>query len=146
MWVSKWITGLMGTGRYLWQRHQSHTMCPRSMLPENTDHVLQCEADSANLTWDNELQSLIKDMKNKQGCPTLVSIICQFLNVWRTFVINPSILTLPRYIQSIVAQQTRPGWQSLFHGIFSTQWVELLHKRHRNQLMSLPQQKWVAIF
>ena len=123
IWLSKWITGFMGTGRHLSiTGYQAQNSCPRCSLPETIDHILQCQADSAITLWKTELELLVNDMLQRQGCPQLILLLRTHLEAWYNRSQAPSLLEYARPYQSLIIQQSTLGWSNMFHGLLSTHW------------------------
>ena len=82
IWLSKWITGFMGTGKHLQLiGYQAQNTCPRCLMPENIDHILRCQSDSALVLWETEVNLLVEDILQCQGYPTLMRILRKYLVV-----------------------------------------------------------------
>ena len=103
IWLSKWITGFMGTGKHLQLiGYQAQNTCPRCLMPENIDHVLRCQSDSALGLWETEVNTLVEDMLQRQGCPTLMRILRKYLEVWHRQEELPSLLEYSRPYQTLI--------------------------------------------
>ena len=63
IWLSKCITGFMGTGKHLCIiGYQAQNSCPRCSLFETSDHIIRCQLDSANTVWKTKVEIMVNDM------------------------------------------------------------------------------------
>ena len=83
IWLSKWITGFMGTGKHLCIiGFQDQNSCPRCSLFETSDHIIWCQSDSANSVWKTEVELMVNDMLQRQGCSQLIQLLRTHLDAW----------------------------------------------------------------
>ena len=135
-WITKWCTGILGTGLTLQRwKQQDHSLCPRCKLPNETSlHCIQCQHPSANILWDESIGELQTWMLSSKGHPDLVTIFCASLIAWRNNIPFDHI-QYGNTIRNAANDQHRLGWERLFYGIWSHQWVSI-QQQHLLQLGS----------
>jgi len=145
IWLSKWITGFMGTGKHLSLiGYHSQNECPRCSLPETNDHILRCQSISSTSTWNTELGLLFDDMQQRQGCPLLMSILRTYLENWYNQGQLPSLTGYERPYQLLIIEQSSLGWGNMFYGIIGKHWYAL-QQAYLHQIRSLASPKrWLA--
>ena len=147
IWLSKWVTGFMGTSSHLQKTlYQKHDSCPRCQAKETNNHVIQCSSDSANLIWISELTGFKDNMITRKCDPILIQIVTDFIATWRSGHIFPSILPYAWKYQSLISQQSGLGWGHMFHGIISKQWASLQAEHLEGLHSKLSPYKWMALF
>ncbi len=145
IWLSKWITGFMGTGKHLsLTGYHSQNECPRCLLPETNDHILRCQSISSTLLWNTELGLLCDDMQQRQGCPLLMIILRTYLENWYNQGQIPSLIGYERPYQLLIIEQSSLGRGNMFYGIFGKHWYTL-QQAYLHQIRSLASPKrWMA--
>ena len=135
-WITKWCTGILGTGVTLQRwKQQAHSLCPRCKVPNETAlHCILCQHHSANALWMESISELHDWMLSTKGQPDLVDVFCSSLTSWRNNLpfdghhIDPDL-------SKVLDDQHTLGWERLFYGIWSHQWI-LLQQQYLSQLGS----------
>ena len=110
IWLGKWVTGFMGIGKHLCIiGYQAQNSCPRCSLFETSNHILRCQSDSANTMWKTELELMVNDMLQRQGCPPLIQLLRTHLEAWHNQSQPPSLLEYTKPYQSLIIQQSILG-------------------------------------
>ena len=80
-WVTKHASENCGVGLTLqhWKK-QDDNACPCCGLPEDSTHVLQCQACGANTIWEDNFQKLEKLLEDSHTHPDIQSAILQRLS------------------------------------------------------------------
>ena len=145
IWLSKWITGFMGIRRHLCIiGYQTQTLFPRHSLPKNSDHIIRCRSNSAYDLRKTEWMVLADDMLQRQGCPMLIQLLCSHLEAWYSQSQVPSLLEYLRPYQSLIIQQSIPGWVNVFHGLLSTHWHSIQQAYLRKIWARISPSRWIA--
>jgi hypothetical protein len=124
-WLTKFVTGICGVGTILqlWQ-HQQHNSCPRcGESNESTQHVLTCKNEAATSTWDNAVDNLETWMKDNDGEPHMIHIICDSLRSWRNGERLPIPSTaIPQIVMEAMIDQDNIGWFNFTNGFLARKW------------------------
>lgn len=125
-WVSKWCSGICGTGSNLkrWKQ-QIDARCPRCHYhQEDTIHVLQCGHADANTKWQELAQDLYQWMIDSRGDPNIATVIRSSLHSWRhRQPYPPAPSTSSAELLHAYQDQSQLGWYQLFLGVWSKSWV-----------------------
>ena len=98
-------------------KHQMHSKCPRcNKDQEDVSHVLQCNHNSAEALWDQEMKRLKEWMTDNNGEPDMIEAILENLQEWREQ--SPYLAT--RYengaLQKAICHQDHIGRQNFIEG------------------------------
>ena len=146
-WVSKWCTGICGSGVNLLRwKQQDHSNCPRCLLPNETAvHSVQCQHPEATELWNNLLLELNQWMLNSRGHPHMVEVLCLSLTSWRNN--TPYAVIQSHYeeqLQKAINDQHILGWGQLFYGIWSTFWIRLQQQHFQSLGSKKSAETWIA--
>ena len=135
-WISKWCTGILGTGMMLQRwKQQDHSLCPRCQLPNETAlHCIQCQHPSVTTLWEESIFELQTWMLGSKGHPDFVQIFCSSLTAWRTNI-PVDRCQYGQNIRLAFNDQHRLGWERIFYGIWSQQWISI-QQQHLLQIGS----------
>ena len=126
IWLSKWITGFMGTGKHLSLiGYQPLNECTRCFLSETSGHILRWQSISSTLLWNIELGLLFDDIQQRQGSPLLMSILRTYLENWYNQRQSSSLIGYERPYQLLIIKQSLLGWGNMFYCIIGKHWYTL---------------------
>jgi hypothetical protein len=146
-WVTKHGAENCGVGLTLvfWKK-QTHHDCPRCGAPECTTHVLQCLAEGAEQTWQDNKAKLVDFFASSFTHPDIQTALLSRLDSFRygTPQILPTTLS-PQVIQAVVAQDTI-DWKNLLEGLPATRWKHIQQRHYkRNHIIHKTGRKWMRM-
>jgi len=112
--------------------HHGSTLCPSCQCePEDEWHFLECTHTARNALFRTLHQQLIQLMQQLRLHPCVLTAIWLGLIAVRTGTPYPDIDTdiLPP-LRPLIMQQTRLGWDQLYHGRFSHSWAAAIDATH----------------
>ena len=128
----------------IWKQ-QPHTRCPRcGKEEEDTNHVLQCKAEQANLLWQEEMEKLRIWMRDNNAEPNLAENIITMLQTWREGKQHCPTTTGPRDHQLAMTEQQRIGLRGIISGFYSKRWTAIEDEFLRRKHSRLKGEQWIG--
>jgi hypothetical protein len=102
------------------------TFCPYCQAsPDTFIHWLRCDHPDRS-TWRNLLRPALKPLERKHRLrPGILTFMTTQLEAWMT---STPAAPCPTGFQSIYTSQLKIGWENLFRGFASTEWLRAQHE------------------
>lgn len=144
LWVTKTASHNCGVGTTLvkW-KYQEDAKCPRcGHAQEDTIHVTRCPAPAATQLFRKSIRKVRRLLKREQTEPQLRRTLIHALRTWRRLGhLDPSHYA--PHFRTVINNQTRIGWQSLFEGLAATEWAKLQQVHYTNIGSRRTGNKWI---
>jgi hypothetical protein len=104
--------------------------CPRCNNVETTEHVWQCQDESANQIWATQMRKLQIFLGQLQTNPSIITAILKGLDGWRNGIDQK--FSSRFQAEAIAILQEEMGWKHFFEGRHHTQWRVLQSKYYKD--------------
>ena len=140
--ITKHASENCGVGSTLlhWKK-QDDPDCPRCQLPEDTAHILLCQAEGTHKIWDDYMMQLESHLYSKQTRKDLQDALLLQFQQWRSQ--EPSSDHADPDINEALQQQSLLGWKSMFEALPAKKWAQIQHNHYKSIDSHLTGKSWI---
>ena len=114
-----------------------NNLCPCCHTPEDSTHVIRCNASDFSSFWDEGIVTLTNHLEANRCCPSLCAAIVSRLNAWRQAIPFTDYPYWSPALRDLIHSQDTLGWKNLMEGIPSTAWLPYIYTSIRRCAIDL---------